>query len=108
MSFHLNIPIQLLRNSILGVRPNPSDLLQGQPFVNTNAQRPGLFFADSTGSELIKIGPIAISETPTSETPSLGEGWVQPDGDSPGVPMLWIYDGTNWRGTPLPDTFVEP
>lgn len=99
-------PIQLLRNSTLGNRPNPTTLLPGQPAVNINIEQPGLFFADSTGNELIKIGPCSVSETPPDANPSLGESWIEPNGSAPGVPMLWLFDGTDWRGVPLTETFA--
>lgn len=101
-------PIQILRKSTLGVRPNPTLLLQGQPAVNTNIEQPGLFFADSAGTELIKIGPTAVGENPPTPDPCLGESWVQPDGADPGVPMLWLFDGEDWRGVPLTETYVAP
>lgn len=101
-------PIKILRKSTLGVRPNPTLLLQGQPAVNTNIGQPGLFFADSAGTELIKIGPTAVGENPPTPDPCLGESWVQPDGADPGVPMLWLFDGEDWRGVPLTETYVAP
>jgi len=99
-------PIQILRNSGLGNRPDPTTLLQGQPAVNTNVEQPGLFFSDSVGDSLIKIGPAAVGESPPTLEPSLGESWVQPNGEGPGVPMLWLFDGTNWRGTALPEFYT--
>ena len=93
--------IQILRRSTIGVRPDPTILLQGQPAVNTNVEQPGLFFTDSAGTDLIKIGPTAVGENPPSLDPSLGESWIQPDGADPGIPMLWLFNGTSWRGTPL-------
>jgi hypothetical protein len=101
-------PIQILRKSALGVRPDPTALLQGQPAVNTNAEQPGLFFADSTNTDLIKIGPTSLGEDPPTPNPSLGESWIQPDGADPGIPMLWLFDGTSWRGVPLTETYVAP
>jgi hypothetical protein len=102
------IPIQILRNSDLGNRPDPTALLQGQPAVNTNVEQPGLFFSDSGGDSLIKIGPAAVGENPPTLDPSLGESWVQPDGSEPGTPMLWLFDGADWRGVPLTETYIAP
>lgn len=102
----MTVPIQILRNSTAGIRPDPTTLLPGQPAVNINPEQPGLFFADSTGLQLFKVGPIAISPSPPTETPSLGESWIQPDGSEAGIPMLWVFDGTGWKGTPLAETYA--
>lgn len=102
------IPIQILRNSDFGNRPDPTTLLPGQPAVNTNVEQPGLFFSDSVGGGLIKIGPATVGENPPTLEPSLGETWIQPDGADPGIPMLWLFDGADWRGVALTETYVVP
>lgn len=57
-------PLQLLRSIVAGKRPDPTRLLPGQPTVNTNYTDPGFYFADSTNSELIKIGPCGVGVIP--------------------------------------------
>ena len=107
------IPIQLLRSSVESKRPDPGRLLGGQPAVNTNANDPGLYIADSTGNELIKIGPCGVgTDAPNSgATPpgatgnSTGELWL--DTSSPLGPILKVYDGTTWINC-LPFTFAVP
>jgi hypothetical protein len=88
--------IQLLRSSIPNFRPDPGQLLPGQPAVNTDANQPGLFFTDSNGS-LTKIGPCTVSATPPNTSPagypgnSKGELWFDIE-----VQTLKIWTGSAW------------
>jgi microcystin-dependent protein len=89
--------IQLLRSSILNNRPNPGQLLDGQPSVNINAGQPGVFFKDNNGG-LFKVGPTSVGLTPPntngtgSTGNSLGELWFDT-----GTAELKVWDGLNWR-----------
>ena len=89
--------IQLLRSSVLKNRPDPTQLLDGQPAVNINAGQPGLFFKDNNNG-LVKVGPCAVSRTVPNQDPSgfpgnsLGELWFDLT-----VAELKIWDGQQWR-----------
>ena len=98
-------PVQLLRSSAYNRRPTAEGLLSGQPAVNINAQQPGLFFADDSGTSLFKVGPCSIGLTPPNNGAVLpgalgncvGELW--PDlNDTPTRPgpALRVWDGTDW------------
>lgn len=88
--------IQLLRSSILNFRPDPSQLLDGQPAVNVNASQPGLFFKDSNGA-LVKFGPAAVSTTAPNLIPngfpgnSTGELWFNVN-----TQTLQVWTGAQW------------
>ena len=99
-------PIQLLRSEVNNKRPDPVKLLSGQPTINTNATQPGMFFADSTGTSLIKIGPCTVGTVapntgatgaPGSLGNTKGELWLDTTStfDRPG-PALRVWDGTSW------------
>jgi hypothetical protein len=85
--------IQLLRSSIGGFRPDPAQLLDGQPAINTNSQEPGLFFRTSNGT-LAKIGPATVSVNPPNQTPAGSPG------NSPGELWFSVNDQTLkvWTG----------
>ena len=94
-------PLQLLRSIVKGKRPDAKRLLPGQPAVNTNIEEPGFFFADSTGNNLIKIGPCAVdSKAPNSGAAppgeignSKGELWLDTSGD---FAVLRVYTDNGW------------
>lgn len=66
------------RSSIYGKRPTGANLEAGEIGLNTNATDPGLFFEVNNGS-VVKVGPTSyLPEWPT-QTPSLGELWVDKD-----------------------------
>jgi hypothetical protein len=98
-------PIQILRSEIVNKRPDPTLLLKGQPAVNTNPAQPGLFFADSTGNNLFKVGPCSVGVVAPNTGAVLpgnlgntpGELWLDTSStfDSPG-PKLKVWDGANW------------
>ena len=106
MSTNRSTPIQLLRSEVNKKRPDPTKLLAGQPAVNTNSTEPGLFFADDSGTSLIKVGPCSVGVTApntgaTGPVGSLGntkgELWMDTTStfDSPG-PKLKVWDGAQW------------
>jgi hypothetical protein len=100
--------IQVLRSEINNKRPDPAKMLAGQPAVNINSDQPGFFFADETGTSLIKIGPCAIGPAaPNSNDPywvnapsatatgnTLGELWL--DTAALPAPVLRVWNGTQW------------
>ena len=99
-------PIQFLRSIVLKRRPDPTLLLEGQPAVNTNPTEPGLFFSDSSGSTLFKVGPCSVGTTPPNDGASgpagslgntVGELWLDTTSTltSPG-PKLRVWSGTQW------------
>ena len=109
-------PIQLLRSIVFNKRPDPSQLISGQPAVNLNATEPGLFFADSTGGTLFKVGPCSIGvlapNTGASGAPgqlgnTKGELWLDTNStfDSPG-PKLKVWDGAQWINC-MPYTYAN-
>lgn len=107
-------PIQILRSVINNKRPDPTQLLSGQPAVNLNAAQPGFFFADDTGTSLIKIGPCTVGTvapntgaTGPAAGNTLGELWLDTNStfDSPG-PKLKVWDGTEWINC-MPYTYAN-
>lgn len=88
--------IQLLRSSIKGFRPDPAQLLDGQPAVNINAQEAGLYFRTNNGT-LTKIGPCAVSSIAPNTTPlgapgnCLGELWFDVEAQT-----LKVWTGNGW------------
>jgi len=106
-------PILLLRSSTASKRPDPADLLPGQPAINYNSSDPGLYFSDSTLSELLKIGPCHVGPTEPNGTPAIGgyagkcvgESWL--DTSDPERNTLKIWDGSAWliAGQITPNTF---
>jgi len=95
--------IKLLRSPVLRKRPDPSCLLEGQPAVNYNPGEPGLFFRDSTGSGLIKIGPCHVGATAPNAVPATGgyagncKGELWLDTTSVSQPTLKVWDGVKWN-----------
>lgn len=100
-------PIQVLRSEVLNKRPDPAKMLAGQPAVNTDADQPGLFFADNTGNALFKVGPCTVGTLPPND-PAIapigspgntrGELWLDTTPstlDRPG-PVLKVWDGNQW------------
>jgi len=88
--------IQLLRSSIKSFRPDPAQLLDGQPAVNTNAQEFGVFFRDSNGT-LMKVGPTTVASVAPNTVPggtsgnSLGELWFDTNAQT-----LKVWNGLEW------------
>ena len=114
--------IQVLRSEINNKRPDPTKMLSGQPAVNINSDQPGFFFADETGTSLIKIGPCTVgpaapnstdpyrvnAPTPAATGNTLGELWLDTTStpQSPG-PKLKVWDGTQWINC-MPYTYATP
>jgi hypothetical protein len=107
-------PIQILRSEVNNKRPDPAQLLPGQPAVNTNSSQPGLFFADNTGASLFKVGPCAIGTTAPNDGATgpgsgntVGELWLDTAStlDSPG-PKLKVWDGAQWVNC-MPYTYAN-
>lgn len=98
-------PIRILRSSDYNKRPNPSNLLDGQPAYNGNAAQPGLFLKNSLNG-LTKIGPIHVGPLPPngltdpagagSGFNSVGEGWLDTSLEDSSGPILKIWDGEGW------------
>jgi microcystin-dependent protein len=88
--------IQLLRSSIQKDRPDPAQLLAGQPAVNIDATEPGLFFSNSNGL-LTKIGPCFVGTQPPNTNPvgtagnSRGELWFDVNDQT-----LKVWTGSTW------------
>ena len=99
------IPIQLRRSSVNQKRPIPTELRSGQPAANINPNEPGLFLADSTGSELFKVGPCHVGDNPPNYDPApggfpgntKGEMWL--DTTNPQNPTLYTWSGMAWKSS---------
>jgi hypothetical protein len=101
-----------LRSSTANKRPTTA-IADGQIALNTNATSPGLFFKDSTGATIIKIGPVHVGTTAPNATPgsggstgnSTGEVWLDTSLTPVGVK---IWDGSAWQNTtPSGSTTVQ-
>ena len=88
--------IQLIRSSIPNCRPDPAQLLPGQPAVNIDAGQPGLFFTDTNGL-LTKVGPCSVGPVAPNLNPtgsvgnSKGELWFDVN-----VATLKVWNGSEW------------
>jgi hypothetical protein len=95
----MTVQVLSRRSTLLYDRPLPSRLGVGELALNANAGDPGLFFADSTNTALLKIGPTFIGTTAPNLTPtgytslSKGESWL----DTASTQILKIYDGSTWQ-----------
>lgn len=91
--------IQFLRSSVPGLRPEPTQLLDGMPMVNTHVSEPGLYFKLSDNT-VGKIGGAAVGSSAPNSNPagitgnSLGELWL----DTSNTPdsLLKVWDGISW------------
>ena len=101
-----------LRSSTANKRPTTA-IADGQIALNTNTTSPGLFFKDSTGATIIKVGPVHIGTTAPNATPpsggssgnSTGEVWLDTSLTPNGVK---IWDGSAWvNATPIGSTTVQ-
>ena len=101
-----------IRSSTANKRPTTA-IADGQVALNTNAASPGLFFKDSTGASIIKIGPVHVGSTAPNATPgaggsagnSTGEVWLDNSLSPVGVK---IWDGSAWvNATPAGSTTVQ-
>lgn len=95
-------PIRLLRTDTPSKRPDPTSLLAGQPAVNADSDDPGLYFADSTLTELLKIGPCHVGDSAPNSAPAVGgfpgncKGELWLDTTDSINPVLRIWDGADW------------
>lgn len=95
----MTVQILSRRSTILYDRPFPTRLGLGELTANLNAGDPGLFFANSTNSSLIKAGPTFVGSTAPNATPvgytllSKGESWL----DTSSSQIFKIYDGSSWQ-----------
>ena len=95
----MTVQILSRRSTLLYDRPFPTKLGVGEIGLNANAGDPGLYFADSTNTSLLKIGPTFIGSTAPNLTPagytglSKGESWL----DTASTYIHKIYDGTTWQ-----------
>lgn len=95
----MTVQVLSRRSTLLYDRPLPSRLGVGEVSLNANAGDPGLYFADSTNTTLLKIGPTFVGSTAPNLTPagysflSKGESWL----DTASTQILKIYDGSAWQ-----------
>lgn len=101
-----------LRSSTADKRPTTA-IADGQIALNTNSTSPGLFFKDSTGATIIKVGPVHVGATAPNVTPpsggssgnSTGEVWLDTSLTPNGVK---IWNGSAWvNATPAGSTTVQ-
>jgi hypothetical protein len=101
-----------LRSSTANKRPTTA-IADGQLALNTNSSSPGLFFKDSTGATIIKVGPVHVGATAPNASPavggstgnSAGEIWLD-TGLTPNGVKIW--DGSAWvNATPIGSTTVQ-
>ncbi len=101
-----------LRSSTANKRPTTA-IADGQIALNTNSTSPGLFFKDSAGATIIKIGPVHVGNTAPNVSPaaggsagnSTGEVWLDTSLTPNGVK---IWNGSAWvNATPAGSTTVQ-
>jgi hypothetical protein len=101
-----------LRSGTANKRPTTS-IAEGQIALNTNSASPGLFFKDSTGATVIKIGPVHVGTTAPNVAPasggssgnSTGEVWLDTSLTPAGVK---IWNGSAWvNATPSGSTTIQ-
>jgi len=99
-----------IRSGTANKRPTTA-IAEGQIALATNIASPGLFFKDSTGATIVKIGPVHVGATAPNASPagsagnSIGEVWLDTSLTPIGVK---IYDGTAFvNATPIGSTTVQ-
>jgi hypothetical protein len=101
-----------IRSSTVDKRPTTA-IADGQIALNTNSTSPGLFFKDSTGATIIKVGPVHVGATAPNVSPaaggssgnSTGEVWLDNSLTPVGVK---IWNGSAWvNATPAGSTTVQ-
>jgi hypothetical protein len=93
---------QHLRSSTANKRPTTS-LADGRIAINTNTASPGLFFKDSAGTGIVKVGPVHVGTSAPNSTPAaggssgnyLGEQWLD---TSVSPAQLKVWNGSVWVG----------
>jgi hypothetical protein len=91
-----------LRSSTANKRPTTS-IADGQLAINTNTASPGLFFKDSAGTGIVKVGPVHVGTTAPNATPAaggssgnyLGEQWLD---TSVSPSQMKVWNGSAWIG----------
>ena len=91
-----------LRSSTANKRPTTA-IADGQLALNTNTASPGLFFKDSAGTGIVKIGPVHVGTTAPNSTPAAGgssgnytgEQWLD---TSVSPAQLKVWNGSAWVG----------
>jgi hypothetical protein len=99
-----------LRSGTANKRPTTA-IAEGQIALNTNVTSPGLYFKDSTGASIIKIGPVHVGTTAPNVSPagssgnSTGEAWL----DTSLTPNGWkVWTGAAWtNATPIGSDTVQ-
>ena len=99
-----------IRSGTASKRPTTA-IAEGQIALATNIASPGLFFKDSTGATIVKIGPVHVGATAPNVSPagsagnSIGEVWLDTSLTPIGVK---IYNGTAFvNATPIGSTTVQ-
>ena len=99
-----------IRSGTAHKRPTTA-IADGQIALATNSASPGLFFKDSTGASIIKIGPVHVGATAPNASPagsagnSTGEIWLDNSLTPVGVK---IWNGSAWvNATPIGTTTVQ-
>jgi hypothetical protein len=93
---------QHLRSSTANKRPTTS-LADGRIAINTNTASPGLFFKDSAGTGIVKVGPVHVGTTAPNSVPAsggssgnyLGEQWLD---ISVSPAQMKVWNGSTWVG----------
>jgi hypothetical protein len=91
-----------LRSSTANKRPTTS-ITDGQLAINTNTASPGLFFKDSAGTGIVKVGPVHVGTTAPNATPAAGgssgnytgEQWLD---TSVSPAQMKVWNGSAWVG----------
>lgn len=99
-----------IRSGTANKRPTTA-IAEGQIALATNITSPGLFFKDSTGATIVKIGPVHVGATAPNVSPagsagnSIGEVWLDTSLTPVGVK---IWDGSAFvNATPIGSTTVQ-
>jgi len=91
-----------LRSSTANKRPTTT-IVDGQLAINTNTASPGLFFKDSAGTGIVKVGPVHVGTTAPNSVPAsggstgnyTGEQWLD---TSVSPAQMKIWNGSTWVG----------
>ena len=91
-----------IRSATANKRPTTS-IADGQLAINTNTASPGLFFKDSAGTGIVKVGPVHVGTTAPNSTPAsggssgnyLGEQWLD---TSVSPAQMKVWNGSAWVG----------
>jgi hypothetical protein len=78
-------------------------LADGRIAINTNTASPGLFFKDSAGTGIVKVGPVHVGTTAPNSVPAsggssgnyTGEQWLD---TSVSPAQMKVWNGSTWVG----------